>query len=493
MRTFRSLLATCWLLSACLWAQPADPPACAAQTAATPAAQAQASPAPAENDLKARVETLERKLEQLEKRVDAALPPGTAAGGTAAGADRLYQLDEKVQLLEQIAKPKDAPVLTTGRDTFSISSPDQAYRLRIGAHLQADGKTFFDNQARLLTSSFNLRRARPIFEGSLGKYVDFRFVPDFGNGQALLYDAYADIKMHPMAVLRAGKFKTPLGLEVLQNDADTTFIERALPSDLLPNRDEGFQVYGNVLDRATYAVAVLNGAPGGASIDADSNAGKDLVGRIFATPFAQTGPAALRGLGFGLGASSGRQNGPTLSVFKTTGGQATFFSYVPNTIAAGRRLTYSPQLYYYYGPFGLMAEYAESSQPLSFNSVTRDIGTHAWQVAGSWVLTGEKKSYRSVVPRKGLEGGKSGNGIGAWEVAARYTALTVDPTAFAVKFADPTKSARAARTWTVGLNWYLNYFVRIATNYEQTRFQGGALGGNRVTEKVLAERLQVAF
>jgi phosphate-selective porin OprO/OprP len=109
------------------------------------------------------------------------------------------------------------------------------------------------------------------------------------------------------------------------------------------------------------------------------------------------------------------------------------------------------------------------------------------------VLTGEKKSYRSVVPRKGLEGGKSGNGLGAWELAARYTALNVDPGAFAVNFADPTKSAGAARTWTVGLNWYLNYFVRISTNYEQTHFQGGAVGGNRVTEKALEERVQVVF
>jgi phosphate-selective porin OprO/OprP len=477
-----------------MWAQPADPAAAgAAQSATTPAAQVQSSSASAKADLEARVEALERKLEQLEKRVDAALPPEAAAGLTATTSGRLDQLDQKVQFLEQGRQGKEAPVLTAGRDTFSISSPDKAFRLRIGGHLQADGKSFFDNQSHLLTSSFNLRRARPILEGSVGKYVDFRFVPDFGNGQTVLYDAYADIKMHLLAVLRAGKFKTPLGLEVLQNDAEVTFIERALPSDLLPNRDEGFQVYGNLLDRVSYAVAVVNGAPGGASIDGDTNAGKDVVGRIFATPFATGGPKALRGLGFGIGVSSGRYNGPTLPVFKTTGGQAIFFSYLPNTIAAGRRLTYSPQLYYYYGPFGLLAEYVESSQPLSLNSVTRDISNHAWQVAGSWVLTGEKKSYRSVVPRKGLEGGKSGNGLGAWELAARYTALNVDPSAFAVNFADPTKSAGAARTWTVGLNWYLNYFVRISTNYEQTHFQGGAVGGNRVTEKALEERVQVVF
>jgi phosphate-selective porin OprO/OprP len=325
-------------------------------------------------------------------------------------------------------------------------------------------------------------------------------VPDLGNGQALVYDAYADIKITPYAVLRGGKFKTPLGLELLQSDADRTFIESALPSDLVPSRDEGFQLYGDIVHRLTYQVAIVNGAPDGASIDGAKNNGKDVVGRIFATPFAPSGPAALKGLGFGVGASSGHQDeGAVLPTFKSTGGQAVFFAYGTKTVtpfADGRRLTYSPQLYYYAGPFGLLAEYVDSAQKVAVtvNSLTtvHDIDNHAWQMAGSWVLTGEKKSYRSVIPRKGLE--SDGNrGIGAWELVGRYTALNVDKTAFAVGFADPAKSARAARAWALGVNWYLNYFTKLQFEYEQTRFEQGAATGNRPTEKAFLERLQIAF
>ena len=455
---------------------------------------------PAEKpDVQARLDALERKLDQLEKRVDAALP-ATSVPAAASVADRFDALDQKLQLIEHNANVKESLTTTAGRDTFSITSPDKTFRLRVGGHLQLDGKTFANDDAHLVTDAFNIRRARPVFEGSLGKYVDFRFVPDLGNGQALVYDAYADIKITPFASLRGGKFKTPLGLEVLQNDADRTFIENALPSDLVPNRDEGFQVHGDVAKRVNYRLAIINGAPDGANIDGDTHNGKDVVGRIFATPFAPSEITALKGLGFGVGASTGRQDeGAVLPTFKSTGGQAVFFAYGTKTVtpfADGRRLTYIPQLYYYVGPFGLLAEYVDTAQKVAatISSVTtvHDFDNHAWQIAGSWVLTGEKKSYRSVVPRRSLEI-DGDRGPGAWELVGRYTVLNVDKAVFADGFADPTKSARAARAWNLGVNWYLNYFTKLQFEYEQTRFEQGAATGNRPTEHAFMERLQVAF
>ncbi len=458
------------------------------------------SPAPVSglSAVEARLAALERRLDQLEKRVNAVVP---VDGSTIAAADRLDALDQKVQLLEHVAKVKQGPSITTGRDTFSITSPDKTFRLRIGGHLQVDGKMFPDDHTQGLTDAFNIRRARAIFEGSLGNYLDFRFMPDFGNGQSLVYDAYADLKVKPdNAVLRGGKFKTPFGLEVLQNDADRTFIENALPSDLMSNRDEGFELYGNVAHRMGYQLAVVNGAPDGTNIDSSTHNGKDLVERIFATPFAPSGPELLKGLGFGIAASSGRQDeGALLPSLRTTGGQAIFFSYGTKTVtpfADGRRVNYSPQLYYYVGPFGLMAEYADSAQKVAAGAkaatIVHSIDNHAFQVAGSWLLTGEKKSYESVVPRRGLESA-SNPGFGAWELAARYTELNVDPRAFAAGFADPVTSARSARAWAVGANWYLNFFAKLQFEYEQTRFEQGAPTGNRPTEKVLEERLQIAF
>ncbi len=472
--------------------------------------------------LQNKVDQLEQIVTRLQQRIDelelksAANTPvaGTPVEKPAAGPadERIEALDQKLRVIERnrelkeeeaAAREKDKTLVSAGREGFTISSPDKSFRLKIGGHFQADYRTFFDDSAHLVTDTFLIRRARPIFEGPVGKYVDFRLMPDFGGGTTVLFDAYADVKFRPYAILRGGKTKTPLGLELLQNDVDLTFMERALPSDLIPNRDEGFQLYGDIPGGVSYAVAVLNGAPDGVNIDADANDGKDVVGRLFLNPFAKSGPTALKGLGFGVGVTSGRQNGATLPSLKSAGGQATFFAYgsgsgatLVTPIAAGNRLRYSPQLYYYSGPFGLIAEYVESGQQVSAVvnkvNVNRDITNHAWQVAGSWVLTGERKSYKGVVPRKSLDDAKSA-GFGAWEFAGRYSELNVDPTAFSAKFADITKSAEAARAWTLGLNWYLSGNTRLSFDYEQTKFQGGATIGNRPTEKALLNRLQVVF
>jgi phosphate-selective porin OprO and OprP len=184
-----------------------------------------------------------------------------------------------------------------------------------------------------------------------------------------------------------------------------------------------------------------------------------------------------------------------LPAFNTAGGQAPFFTYGSNSIAAGRRLNYTPQLYYYLGPFGLMGEYVVSTQKVAAaaagSPLVRKISNHAWQAAGSWVLTGEKKSFRGVVPRRGIEA-RNRPGKGAWEVAGRYAVLNVDPTVFSAGFANPFTSAQSVRAWTVGLNRYLNYFLKLQLNYEQTHFVGGG-NSNRPTEKVFEQRLQVAF
>ena len=472
------------------------------------------APPPAQNpSVEERLQAIENKLQQLEKRVDAATQTTTTTPDPAAGAgDRIEALDQKLRVLERnreldqenaLAKSKEAPLVSAGSDGFSITSADKSFRLKVGGYAQADGKTFYDDPTHSLNGGFSVRRARLKLDGTVGRFIDFRLAPEFGNGSVSLYDAFADVKFQPYSVLRGGKFKSPLGLEVLQEDTDLSLIERSLVSDLLPSRDVGFEVYGGFGGRFTYQAAILNGAPDASNTaDIDSNKGRDVVGRVFFTPFAKSGSRVLDGLGFGLGVSTGHEN-TTPSPFKSSGGQNTFFSYVAAAQANGNRVRYSPQLYYYKGPFGLLAEYAEENQRISAViggvPVAQDLSNHAWQVTGSWVITGEKKTYKAVTPSKRFETdiAQKGHGFGAWEVAGRYAELNVDPTTFTAGFADPTKSAEAARAWAIGLNWYLNKNVKLAGNYEQTNFQKGAVAAgvitDRTTEKVFLQRLQVVF
>ena len=83
--------------------------------------------------------------------------------------------------------------------------------------------------------------------------------------------------------------------------------------------------------------------------------------------------------------------------------------------------------------------------------------------------------------------------MGRIRAGARAGALTIDKDAFP-NFADPAKSARAARDRGFGVNWYLSRNFRFMLDYIETRFQGGAAAGaDREDERVILNRFQVAF
>jgi phosphate-selective porin OprO/OprP len=192
-----------------------------------------------------------------------------------------------------------------------------------------------------------------------------------------------------------------------------------------------------------------------------------------------------------------------LPSYKTAGGQNAFFSYrtgTTGTYADGVRSRWTPQAYYFVGPFGALAEYVRTEQEVTRQLTPTSkrsgrVDNSAYQVLVSYFLTGEKASYNSFAPRSTFRLGSPG--WGAWELAARYSELAVDSAAFtggAQSFSDPTAAARRASAWAIGLNWWLNANVKWVLDYEVTRFDGGAVGGaDRPNERALATRFALAF
>ena len=102
--------------------------------------------------------------------------------------------------------------------------------------------------------AFLLRRARPIFTGTVFHDFDFNFTPEFGNGTPgaasaattpSIYDAYVNYRYSPAFQVEAGKFKPPVGLEYLQSDT-YTFIQRAFARHGLDSGPRlGFELHGD--------------------------------------------------------------------------------------------------------------------------------------------------------------------------------------------------------------------------------------------------------
>jgi phosphate-selective porin OprO and OprP len=248
------------------------------------------------------------------------------------------------------------------QDGFFIQSPDGNNRLLFGIVSQLDGRFSVDDPLPI-TNTFAMRKVRPTLSGRVGRYFDFKIMPDFGNGTATITDAYVDIRFSPKLRVRAGKDKTPVGYELLQGDAFLLFPERALASSLVPNRDVGVAVQGDLGPKVFYAGGIFNGVPDGASstTDVDTNQGKDAAGRLVVQPFRSSSATAggLSGFGFQVGASIGKQSG-ALPTFRTSVGQ-TYFAYSANTAADGTRTRVSPAVFYYYKALGAFAEFMRTN------------------------------------------------------------------------------------------------------------------------------------
>jgi len=519
---------------------------------ATSGDAAPAKPQTTTEELEQRIRVLEEKLDALQTPATAPAAPSAPAtvpapadanttGAKAATASPTAQ--HSVTEQQAGAATVSGPQIFAGPGGFSFQSADGADQIRFHGEFDFDGRFYNDN----LTpdgsrSTWLLRRARPIIEGTFANIFDFRFNPDFAGGKTVIQDAFVAARFNPLFVITAGKFKEPFGLERLQLSPNNRFIELGLPSDLVPNRDLGLQASGTFTYSSgtlTYQIGYFDGVVDGASTDSnatpdvDTNDKKDWVARLFARPFLTT-DSVLRGLGAGVAVSYVNQVGsPTntlLAQYKTET-QRSFFSYgaagtsgsavgggvagigtgtgtatTGAAFANGERLRISPQAYYYYKSFGLLSEYVSESQDVSrtfgsgASAVTRTarLKPASWQVAATYLLTGDAASFGTVVPKRPFALDKPG--WGALELAARISELKLDSPTFAdpngpgTWFADPSAQPREAKALTLGVNWYLTQNVAWYLDYTKTSFDGGAPADrDRADESAFFTRFQVAF
>lgn len=381
---------------------------------------------------------------------------------------------------------------------MDFRSADGNYQLKLAGYVQPELRMFLGENP-YSTNEFIIRRARIGFEGTLYQHVDARILIDAGGSKFTLFDAYVEGRVSPALKLRIGKFKSPLGLERLQKEATTTFIELSLVTNLMPSRDLGVQLSGDLFDgKLSYALGLFDGVPGGANVENDGDDLKEGAARVFFQPLkGAEGWRALSGLGFGVAGTYGVRRGtaanPELSSYKSSG-QATTFSYAAASgtrsaaVANGAHWLVTPQLYWSVGPVGLMVELAWDSQEVGRDETQARVGTRAWQASASWVVTGGKASYSGVVTREPLN-----FEAGTWgelEVAARYESLAVDAVAFDAGLASAS-SVRAMDGFLVGVCWYPNRWLRVLLDFVHTRYT--TVLQPRPAESALLSRVQLTF
>jgi phosphate-selective porin OprO/OprP len=405
--------------------------------------------------------------------------------------------------IAQTTPPFEAPPAssTVGMDRRKPPPPEPtappAYEVKVGALVQTDARAYVGAHDR---DNVLLRRARPIVTGTLLDLVDFNFTADFGGGQVGLTDAYLNARPESWVQLRVGKFKPPIGLERLQSDAGLPLPERAMTSNLSATRDLGVQLWGTVGDGLfTYALALLDGAADNANIDQDVGGDKDLALRLCLEPLRAWPTFGV--LGIGAAATTGRRNGSasttSLAALRTPG-QGALFSYLApsddpdgtgTVVAQGEQRRLNPEIYYYRGPIGVLGEIIWSREEVHKGPSALSLTHRALHATASYVIGGSN-GYKGATPTS--EWKPASGQLGAVEFAARYSAIRFDNQTFPT-FADPIISARSAQNLGAAANWVLSRQVRLAVNFEHTRFRGGAATGDRADENFVLTRAQIAF
>lgn len=408
----------------------------------------------------------------------------------------MKSLTERMNALERVlVGTEERPGLSgliggwTRQNGFFLMSSGGDFFLRLPALLQFDLRTFPSGQngadPGVRPNTFILQRVRPMVHFRLWRHFRGLLAPDLGNGftssplvqgRVQTPDAFLEWDYYSTFRIRAGKFKSPIGLEILQGAQNLTFMERSLVRNLLPNRDEGAMVWG-VLQHGLleYQVGAFNGVPNANFYreSAATSSGKTMEARVFARPFMNSSFEALQGLGLGAGMSVGSvRNNNGQDPMQTETFSYTFFDYRPQVTGDGDRTRFAPQMAWYYKRAGLMGQYVVSTQHLRRTDTgTSARTTHdAWSAQVSFMLTDDTATFGRVEPRTPVS--STPGHWGAWELAIRYAQVNLDPDSFAFQFADPATSVLRAKTTTIGLNWYLNSSIRLTGNFAHTDFTG---------------------
>lgn len=305
----------------------------------------------------------------------------------------------------------------------------------------------------------------------------------FNEGEFGIDDAWVQCNHREFSV-KAGQFKEPLGLEAQASLLNLPFMERALPFALCSFRKIGVGV-SRFRPSYSLSVGLFNGR-----LDRDEGeAGYAVTGR--ATVARRIGEVGRVHLGLALTRRTADAD--------SSGWKSVVISSVPETRVDGSRflntgriegvdyhVTTQVEAAVVWRCFGLTGEYWRTD-------VKRSVGLgepifHGAYLAADIVLFGQQRRYLENGATFG--GVTSMNGHGALELAVRASWLDLNDIECGI-------TGGEGHQYTLGINWYINRYVRWMTSFvvvDHDRFADGdgSLSGDDDFSLVQG-RLQVSY
>jgi phosphate-selective porin OprO/OprP len=396
-------------------------------------------------------------------------------------------LEERVRALEEAYLPDERTMQVLWRDGLRFQTLDRSVLIRIGGRLNVDWNFYFPDDD--MKAAFGdaedrifIRRGRIDLRGEMYKYFLFRLEVDFAGGDVVFTDTYVGLQHLPIVGrLLVGRFTVPFSLEEITSENYVTFQERFLGNEAFaPSRELGVLFQNAILDeRMTWALSVTRTGEGSDSTSFVKGAGDDwsVVGRLTGLPWYADKGRQLVHLGFAylyksfLEDNARYRTRPEARLEFDVDGTSTALRFVDTrTFRAETANHIGAEAALVYGPFSLQGEYlmAFGLDPFSglnpgVKDAIDDATFYAFYVMASYFITGEHRPYNTsegafdrVRPKKNFLIG----GLGAWEVAVRFSQIDLND-ARAIN----TNAGGKQSNLTFGVNWYPNPNFRIMANY----------------------------
>lgn len=329
--------------------------------------------------------------------------------------DKGYLTDAEVA--ELTAKDQANAKVTT-KGGFKISSPDGKYTVKVGGRIQYDyNRAELNGDAQ--EDQFDSRRGRLYLHGTLGSNWEYRtqfnIIASSSGTPDHLYIRYTGFEFGDVTI---GRQKNPFGLEWQTSSKDISFLERSGISEAyMGGFVEGVSLAGGSKD-FTYKFSAHSANVDASEEDRDEER-EDFGygGRLTYAPINQ-GDSLLH-LGLGYRAVEG------------------------GTDVLGFELAAVV------GAFHAQAEFFDAETPSNDDA-------DGYYLQLGYVLTGESRPYKGGYFKRIKPSGKGG----AVELVARYEDGDGD-------FGDIELGDDNATSYGVGVNWYVNNFIRFGLNYNE--------------------------
>jgi len=408
---------------------------------------------------------LEQKLAEMQKQID------EMSKKLSDGSNRSEdELEQRVAELEKVTKKDKDGLFAYWGNGVRMDSADGAFKLKVGGRIQSDW-TWFQHTGPAeealtpagkpttqIEAGEEFRRARLYMAGQIYSNVEFSAEYDFAGGTVNSRDVWIALKKLPFTA-QVGNFKEPTGTEELTSDLFIPFLERSAGNQAFaPDYKTGFMLSNTQLeDKLSWQAAMTRNSNGAGNSTGNARSGEyNFTGRVAGQPWSNPDNQQYVTLGL-AGSSRTPQNDsgsfsaqPELHIapkFVDTG-----------TFKFDREDLIEFDAGFVAGPFWAFGDFFNAD--VRRVSPDSDVTFNAWSLCAGYFLTGESKPYKAsnstydrIKPKKNFDGT---GGMGAWEVAARYSELDLN---------DGKIEGGKEEMVTLGLSWYINPNTRVMLDW----------------------------